>query len=89
MTGDRHSTDLTQAALSVVHWKLLLLLDTLLACYEGRLDYVRIFLFLYWFIKNKRKYEIKREAFHFVFFHVFVSEYIQSISLVSDASITA
>lgn len=73
----------------MVHWKSLLFLDTLLACSEGRLDYVRIFLFLYWFIKNKEKYEIKREVFNFGFFHALVSEYIQSISRVSDASITA
>lgn len=80
---------LSLAALSVVHWELILFLDTLLACYKGRLDYVRIFLFLYWFIRKKGKYEMKREAFHFGFFHVFVREYIEGISIVPDASITA
>lgn len=73
----------------VVHWKLSLFRETLLACYKGRLGYVQIFLFLHWFIKKEKNMK-KREVFHFTlpFKCLLVNTFKVMLILVPDASMT-
>jgi len=53
----------------VVRWKPVLFADASVACYRGRMDSVRILLFLYWFVKKRQKYE-KRGKFFISVFHI-------------------
>lgn len=69
VTEDRQSRDLTQDVHACGALETLLFIDTLLAWYKGRLDYVQIFLFLYWFIKKREKYE-KRGKFFISLLHI-------------------
>lgn len=89
--GDKQSTDLMKDFCGALKT---LLIGTLLAHYEGRLDNVQIFLCFYRFIKKGEKYGEKREIFHFhlPYKHLLVNVFkvLQlKLILVSDAKITA